>query len=166
MTEDVVTGAAVEEEIALPENVYNTRVEENNIYFYTQSQSPRAWATFVTPEVTKKGLSYDASSLKVHVKPAENPEEPYFLPVQCLIFEDEKELTNYVNDAVNNGFTKLEGVTFKNLFSNSPITLALGYYHYESWKKLFPAGYKFIKITPLVAPAENPQAVALAIVLI
>lgn len=166
MTEDLTLDTVVNEVTDYPDNVFNTMVVEDNIFFYVQSQSPRAWATFVTPEIKKEGIAYDASSIKIHVKavePSVETETVYSIPVQCTFFEDQVELQKYIDDAVNNGFNLLEEVTFKNLFSSSPLTLALGSYTKESWKKTLPAGVKFVKVTPLVAPVINPEAVALAV---
>lgn len=148
------TYSSQETETLMNSALFSVTPYKNSVYFYIQSQSPRAWATFVTPVVEKEGIKYDSSVLQVEVEP---PDEDKVVPVmvEVKVFQHDDSLrVEDVNKHRVEGFRKLPEVRFKNGFPKSPLTLAVGPPQYEAWKFTAPPGYVLVSVIPLIRTVQ------------
>lgn len=124
--------------------IFLTKISKEKILFSTQSQSKRAWGTFVMPLKETYGQTYDNSQIKVSVQ---NPsdEQPKTIPVSLFITENKETYQTHLNN-LKQEQTLLQEVIFKNQFASDPYTIFLGPFQYESYKKTFTT-VKFIYVT-------------------
>ena len=140
----------------------HSRPYDDYVYFYIQSQSKRAWATYETKKREGKGYIYNDSSLLIKTRLTSQAverldsimEHPYEgIPVRLAIMEV-KEDYNVAYDFYSKKFDKMGAITFRNVYKDDPFLLAVGYFEEESITHLVQKGYEGVRIDIFTSTKE------------
>jgi len=132
----------------------SSRPYEDAAYFYIQSRSRRAWATFVSETREGKGYLYDDSSLRVKTyytadaleKIDSISERPHLgVPTRLALVNEKKDLDK-ASTGYSANFTKLGAVYFKNPFKADDLLIAVGYYEEEAITHLIRGGCDGVRV--------------------
>lgn len=132
----MISPEGTSENSCIVDDVFPTQITKQKIMFYTQSQSKRAWGTFVMPVKKETGQSFDNTKLEIHITSPEKT-EPQRILVKLYITDDEQEYKTRLQTIQNSGFSHFNEVTFKNPFPKDLFTVCLGSFQYETYKKSF-----------------------------
>jgi hypothetical protein len=147
-----------------------SRPYEDAAYFYVQSRSRRAWATYVSDTREGNGYLYDDSSVRVKTyytaemleKIDSISERPHLgVPTRLTIVDDIKDL-NKARNGYNSSFERLGSVYFRNPFKEDDLLIAVGYFEEEAITHLVRNGCEGVRVEMFVdKPSTSNEIVYL-----